>query len=77
MNIDNSKTSEPYRFKLDLTDEINLKDSKKDMGLTNFTIYYTWENIKSEYNNNRFEISAPTWNGTFNLPNCSYSIGDI
>ena len=41
MNVDNSKTSEPYRFKLDLTDEINLKDSKKDMALTNFTIYYT------------------------------------
>ena len=29
MNTDNSKTSEPDRFKLDLTDKLNLKDPKK------------------------------------------------
>ena len=32
MNIENSKTSEPHRFKLDLTDKLNLKDPKKNMG---------------------------------------------
>ena len=35
------------------------------------------ENIKSEYNNNKFKISAPTWNDTFDLPDGSYSISDI
>ena len=35
------------------------------------------ENIKSEYNNNKFKISAPTWNDEFNLPNRSYSVFDI
>ena len=35
------------------------------------------ENIKSEYNNNKFKISAPTWNETFDLPDGSYSIDDI
>ena len=47
------------------------------MALANLSIYYTWKNIKSEYNNNKFEISAPTWNETFNLPDGSYSIDDI
>ena len=47
------------------------------MALANFSIYYTWKNIKSEYNNNKFKISAPTWNDTFDLPDGSNSISDI
>ena len=60
MNAENSKTSEPHRFKLDLTGKLNLKDSKKNIGLANLSIYYTWKSIKSEYNNNKLKISAPT-----------------
>ena len=41
------------------------------------SIYYTWKNIKSEYNNNKFKISAPTWDDTFDLLDGSYSISDI
>ena len=77
MSTENSKTSEPYRFKLDLTDKLNLKNPKKNRSLANLSIYYTWKNIKSEYNNNEFKISAPTWNDTFDLPDGSYSIDDI
>ena len=77
MNTENSKTSELHRFKLDLTDKLNLKDPKKNMALANLSIYYTWKNIKSEYNNNEFKISAPTWNETFDLPYSSYSVADI
>ena len=77
MNTENSKTNEPQRFKLDLTDMLNLKNPNKNMALVNSSIYYTWKNIKSEYNNNKFKISAPTWNDTFDLPDCSYSISDI
>ena len=77
MNTENSKTSEPHRFKLDLTDKLNLKDPKKNMALADLSIYYTWKNIKSEYKNNKFKISAPTWNDTFDLPDGSYSIVDI
>ena len=47
------------------------------MALTNLSIYYTWKNIKSEYINYKFKISAPTWNDTFDLPGGSYSISDI
>ena len=41
------------------------------------SIYYTWENIKSSYNNNKFKISTPTWNDEFELPDGSYSVSDI
>ena len=77
MNTENSKTNEPHRFKLDLTDKLNLKNPNKNMALANLSIYYTWKNIKLEYNNNKFKISAPTWNDTFDLPDGSYSISDI
>ena len=54
-----------------------MKDPKKNRALANLIIYYTWKNNKSEYNNNKFKISAPTWNDTFDLPDGSYSIVDI
>ena len=77
MNSKSSKTNESHRLRLDLTDKIDLKDPKKNMALANLSICYTWKNIKSEYNNNKFKISAPTWNDTFDLPDGSYSISDI
>ena len=77
INTENSKTSEPNRFKLDLTDKLNLKNPNKNMALANLSIYYTWKNMKSEYNNNKFKILAPTWNNTFDLLDGSYSISDI
>ena len=48
MNTEDSKTSEPHRFRLDLTDKLNLKDPKKNIALANLSIYCTWKNIKSE-----------------------------
>ena len=47
------------------------------MALANLSIYYTWKNVKSIYKNNKLKISAPTWNGTFDLPDGSYSISEI
>ena len=35
------------------------------------------ENVKSEYKNNKFEITAPTWDETFDLPDGSYTVADI
>ena len=77
MNTENSKTNESYRFKLDLADKLNLKSPKRNMALANLSIYYPWKNIKSEYNNKKFKISALTWNETFDLPDGSYSVDDI
>ena len=47
------------------------------MALAKLSIYCTWKKIKSAYNNNRFKISAPTWNDELELPDGSYSIADI
>ena len=33
--------------------------------------------MKSSYNNNRFIISAPTWNDNFDLPDWLYSVSNI
>ena len=77
MNTENSKTNEPHRFKSDLADKLNLKNPKKNVALVNLSIYYTWKNIKSEYNYNKFKISASTWSETFDLPDGSYTIDDM
>ena len=77
MNSKNSKTSEPYKFKYDLIDKLDLRNPNKNMALANLSIYYTWKNVKSTYNNNKFKISAPTWNETFDLPDGSYDISEM
>ena len=74
MNTENSKTNEPHRFKLDLTDKPNLKNPKKKIWLQLIEVFITVGKI---YNNNKFKISVPTLNATFDLPDGSYSIADI
>ena len=46
MNSENSKTSDPRRVLLNLSDKINLKTSDKYVALSNLSIYCTWKNIK-------------------------------
>ena len=77
MNSVNSKTSEYHVLVLRLTDKLDLRRGQKSIALSNFSIYYTWKNIKSSYNNNKFKISAPTWSDKFELPDGSYLISDI
>ena len=77
MNSKNSKTSESYKFKYDLIDKLDLRNPNKNMALANLSIYYTWKNVKSTYNNNKFKISAPTWTETFDLPDGLYNISEI
>ena len=77
MNTSNSKTNESNRFVYQFTDKLNLKNPNKNIALANLSIYYTWKNIKSEYNKNKFKIHAPTWNDEFSLPSGSYSASDI
>ena len=60
INTENIKTSEPHKFSLNLTGKLNIKNPNKNLALANLSIYYTWKNIKSEYNNNEFKILAPT-----------------
>ena len=56
MNTLNSKTNESNKFIYQFTDKLNLKNPNKNMPLANLSIHYTWKNIKSEYNNNKFKF---------------------
>ena len=77
INTENGKTSEPNRFRLYFTDKLDLRRNKI-IALANLSIYYTWENIKSNYNNNKHgQKHGPTWSETFDLPDGSYEISDI
>ena len=71
MNSENSKTSKPHVLKLKLTDKLDLRRGEKSIALRNLSVYYTWKNIKSSYNSNKFKISAPTWNDKFEFTNRS------
>ena len=77
MNSENSKTNESNKFFYQFANKLYLKNPSKNIGLVNLSIYYIWRNIKSAYKNNKIEISAPTWNDKFDLPDGSYSIVDI
>ena len=58
MNSKNSKTSDPHKLLLNLTDKINSERSDKYVALSNSSMYYTWKNIKksNKNKNNKFEI---------------------
>ena len=77
MNSENSRTLNSHILILKLVNKLDLRIGEKVITLSNLSIYYTWKNIKSTYNNNKFKMSAPTWNDEFELPNGSYSASDI
>ena len=77
MNLENSKTSKPHVLILKFTSKLDLRIGEKIIVLSNLSINYTWKNIKSSYNNNKFKISAPKWNDKFELPDGSYFVSDI
>ena len=60
MNSKNSKTSDPHRLLLNLTNIIDLRRKDKYIVLSNLSIYYTWTYIKKSYKNNKFKILTPT-----------------
>ena len=76
-NSENSKTSKQHVLKLKLTSKLDLRTVEKVIALSNLSIYYTWKNIKTWYNNKKFKISSATWNEEFKLPDGSYSVSDI
>ena len=76
MNFENSRTSEAHVLILKLTDKLDLKRGVKSTALSTLSIYYTWTNTKSSYINNKYKISAPTWNDKLELPDGSYSVSD-
>ena len=74
MNSEKKKNSESPVLILKLTNTLDLRLGEKVIALSNLSIYYTWKNTKSSYNNNKVKISAPTWNNKFELPDGSYCV---
>ena len=72
MNSENSRTSEDHVLTRKLTDKLDLRRGQKTVALSNLSIYYTWKNIKSSYNNNKFKISAQ-----HGVKNLSYQMDHI
>ena len=60
INSENSRTPKPHILKLKLKDKLDLRVDKKVIALSNVSMYYTRNNIKSSFNNNKFKISKPT-----------------
>ena len=77
INSENSRTPKPHILALKFVNKLDLTFGEKVIALSNLSIYYTWKNIKSAYNNNKFKIPATTWNDEFELPDGSYSMSDI
>ena len=77
MNSETSKNSDSHVLILKLTNKLDLRIGEKTIALLYLSIYYTWRNIKSSYNDNKFKISATTWNDEFELPDRLYSVSNI
>ena len=75
-NSENSRTSD-HVLVLKLTDTLYQKRGQKSVAISNLRIYYTWKDINSSYNDNKFKTSAPTWSDEFEFLDGSYSIPDI
>ena len=76
-NSENIKTSEPHVLILKLNDKLDWGKGETIIALSNLSIYHTWENIESSYNNNKFKISAPAWDDKIELPDGLYSVSNI
>ena len=78
MNSKNSKTSDPHRLILNLSNKIHLKRSVKHVALSKLLyLCYAWKNIEKSYKTYKFKISTPTLNDEFELPDGSYIVSAI
>ena len=79
MDSENSRSSEYHVLVLKLTDKLDLRRGQKTVALSNLSIYYTWKNIKSSYNNDKFKISAQRGprNLSFQMDHIQYQIFKI
>ena len=77
MNTVISKTSEPHKFVLNLSQRLGLRSSDKHVARQNLPVHYMWKNIRKQCKNNKLKIIALIWNNEFELPDGFYSVSDI
>ena len=76
-NFKNSKTSDPHRLLLNLSDKKDLKIGDKYAALLNLSIFCTWKNIKTSNKNNKLKISGSKLSEKPEVQNGSYSVSDF
>ena len=59
-NTENSKTKQPYKLVLNLSQRLDLISSNKKVALQNLSIYDTWKNIRKQSKNNKLKMITPT-----------------
>ena len=67
MNSENRKTSDIHRLRLSHMDRISLPSGESRVALLNLSIYYTWKNIKTTFENNQFRNLEIILNEKFEL----------
>ena len=77
MNTEKCKIIQPHKFVLNLSQRLDFRSSNKHVGLQNLYVYYIWENVRKQYENNKLKIITPTWNNEFELPDGSHPVSDI
>ena len=82
MNSENSKTSEYHVLLFKLTDKLDLRRGQKTVALSNLSIYYTWKNVKSSYNNKliinlKYLLQRGVKNLTYQMDHIQYQIFNI
>ena len=65
MNSENREISKPHDLILKITGKLDLRRGGKSIALSHLSIYLTWKRSKSSYSNNKFKVSAQTWNDKF------------
>ena len=66
------KTSVSHTLLLNLRGKINLNRSDKYVALSNFRIYYTWNNVKKSHKNNK---STFTWDSKWTQTGLRFHFG--
>ena len=75
MNSKNSKTSDPHRLLLNLTDKTDLRRKDKYIAFSNLSIYYTWKNIKKTTTINlKFQLQHGMKNLNYLMDHVIYQI---
>ena len=77
MNSKNSKTSDPHKLLLGLSDKMNLKRSDKYVDISKRSIYYTWKNVTMSYKNLKYLLQYGMKNVNYLMDHILYHIFKI
>ena len=77
MNTENSKTNEPHKCVLNLSQRLDLTSSNKLVVLQYLSNYYTWNNVRQQYKNGKLKNISLMWDDELELHDCYYSVSDI